>query len=383
MATESTAATLSEVFTPALVLDYDRMKANIQTMVERTDPLPLRPHLKTCKSLDVAREIMGNRREGITVSTLKEAEYFFEGGYNDILYGVGMSPGKVARAAALVREGAVMRFLVDDVSNAVALGQAAQSEGITLDLLIELDTDGHRSGLVPGDPQVLTLGTQIDREPALRLMGVLTHAGESYTLNDPASLEAMAEQERAGAVLAADRLRSADLPCEIVSVGSTPTALSGTTREGLTEIRAGVYVFQDLVQANIGVCRPEDIVLSVVTTVIGHKKDRGWLLVDAGGLALSKDRGTANQPVDYGYGLATQLDQREIRPRLQVRDVNQEHGILASIEGPIDWEAYPIGSRLRILPNHACMTAAAYEAYHVVRTGNTRIEAVWPRINGW
>jgi D-serine deaminase-like pyridoxal phosphate-dependent protein len=103
----------------------------------------------------------------------------------------------------------------------------------------------------------------------------MTHAGSSYDLNTPQALEAMAEQERSLCVLAATRLRAASLPCPVVSVGSTPTALSATQLEGVTEVRAGVYVMFDLVMANVGVCSPDHIALSILTTVIGHQADKG------------------------------------------------------------------------------------------------------------
>src|SRR2546427_2151471 len=110
----------------------------------------------------------------------------------------------------------------------------------------------------------------------MRLGGVLTHAGSSYELDTPEALQALAERERAGCVQAAEALRAAGLPCPVVSVGSTPTALAASRLGGVTEARAGVYVFFALVMRNIGVCPPEDVALSVLATVIGHQADKGW-----------------------------------------------------------------------------------------------------------
>ena len=171
------------------------------------------------------------------------------------------------------------------------------------------------------------------------------------------------------------------MPCPGVSVGSTPTALSAQSLDGVTELRAGVYVFQDLFQAGLGVCGLDDIALSVLTTVIGHKRSYRRLLVDAGGLALSKDRGTAEQPVDCAYGLVARAGDGAVIPGLRVDACSQEHGVIELPES-LDFETFPIGSRLRILPNHACMTAAAHERYHVV-DGDDRVAAVWPRCNFW
>src|SRR5205807_10645386 len=141
-------------------------------------------------------------------------------------------------------------------------------------------------------------------------------------------LAAMAEQERAGCVLAAERLRKDGCACPVVSVGSTPTALNAAALQGVTEVRAGVYVFFDLVMANVGVCALDDIALSVLTTVIGHQEDKSWVIVDAGWMAMSRDRGTSKQSRDFGYGLPCTLDGTPLDGYLMI-GANQEHGILA------------------------------------------------------
>ena len=131
----------------------------------------------------------------------------------------------------------------------------------------------------------------------------MTHAGSSYALDAQDALQKMAEQERSLCVRTAQRLRAAGLPCPVVSVGSTPTALSATQLAGVTEVRAGVYVFFDVVMANVGGCTLNDVALSVLTTVIGHQADKGWAIVNAGWMAMSRDRGTQQQMHDdYGYG---------------------------------------------------------------------------------
>lgn len=138
----------------------------------------------------------------------------------------------------------------------------------------------------------------------------------------------------------------------------------------------------DLFQAGIGSCTIDDIALSVLTTVIGHQRDKGWIITDAGWMALSRDRGTARQAVDQGYGVACDGSGQPY-PDLIVRDANQEHGILALRPGSTaTLPDLPVGARLRILPNHACATGAQHDRYHVI-TGQTLTGAVWPRINGW
>ena len=198
----------------------------------------------------------------------------------------------------------------------------------------------------------------------------------------------MAEQERAGCVRAAQRLRDAGLPCPVVSVGSTPTALSATGLSGVTEVRAGVYAFMDLVMANVGVCTHDDIALSVLATVIGHQAEKGWALVDAGWMAMSRDRGTQDQACDYGYGQVCNLDGQAL-PGWVVEGANQEHGIVAfdarlpgAGSAPADIRtALPVGTRLRVLPNHACATAAQFGSYHALQADGSLAD--WPRWNHW
>ena len=160
------------------------------------------------------------------------------------------------------------------------------------------------------------------------------------------------------------------MPCLQVSVGSTPTALCAKDLSGVTELRAGVYVFMDLFQSGLGVCDHSDIALSVVTRVISHKTSHKRLIVDAGGLALSKDRSTASQNVDCGYGVVCDAAGKPI-PGLMVNGANQEHGI---IELPEQYALsdFPVGTVFRVLPNHSCMTAAAYNTYSVTHDKRSR-----------
>jgi len=210
----------------------------------------------------------------------------------------------------------------------------------------------------------------------------MTHAGSSYDCRTPAALRAMAEQERAAIVQAAQRLRAAGFPCPVVSVGSTPTALFAQHLDGVTELRAGVYVFFDLVMAGIGVCAVDDIALSVLATVIGHQREKGWTLLDAGWMAMSRDRGTAGQAVDQGYGLVCDLAGRPLADCILV-GANQEHGILARRPGSVvDTPELQVGQQVRILPNHACSTAAQYGAYQVVGADGA-VTATWQRFSGW
>lgn len=375
---------LTDIATPALILDRHRLQANCRRMADQLSKfgIPLRPHVKTVKSADVLRAAFGRLPEAITVSTLAEAEHFFAAGIKDILYAVGIAPGKLGSVAKLMAAGAGMKIILDSAEAARATAEQGEALGVTFQVLLEIDCDGHRAGLVADDAAVVEIGRYLNESAGTALIGVMTHAGGSYDCRGAAELIAMAEQERRAVNLAAAALRQAGLPCPIVSVGSTPTALFTRDLDGITEVRAGVYLFQDLVMAGIGVCQPEDLALSVLTTVIGHRMDKGWVITNGGWMALSRDRGTAAQPVDQGYGLVANLA-GEIISGLRVEAANQEHGIIAGREGMvIDPAAYPLGTPLRILPNHACATGAQHRQYHVVDNG-TNVICQWERMDGW
>lgn len=369
--------------TPALLLDRPRMAANITRMQSRIERLGcrLRPHAKTSKCLPVVEAQFAAGASAITVSTLKEAAIFHAAGIRDILYAVALAPARIGQVLALRAEGCELSVIVDSVAAADALAHACAAARTAVPVLIEVDSDGHRSGVRPGDPLLLEIGRRLAAGGLLA--GVMTHAGSSYDLDTPQALAAMAAQERDAVLDCARVLREAGLPCERVSVGSTPTALSATDLTGVTEVRAGVYVFFDLVMAGIGVCTPDEIALSVLTTVIGHQPDRGWVIVDAGWMAMSRDRGTATQKVDHGYGMVCTPDGQPLSGYF-MRAANQEHGIVARRDGtcPTDLpQRLPIGTRLRILPNHACATAAQFDGYHVVE-GAAVIDR-WSRFGGW
>jgi D-serine deaminase-like pyridoxal phosphate-dependent protein len=272
--------------------------------------------------------------------------------------------------------------VLDSAEQAKAVAETSRQAGDAIPVLIEIDSDGHRSGLQAGDPAVIAIGRTLE-EGGAALRGVITHAGESYGASGADALAAFAERERLAAVTAAETLRKAGLPCPVVSVGSTPTAHSARDLSGVTEVRAGVYVFFDLVMAGIGVCTPDEIALSVLTTVIGHQRDRGWIMVDAGWMAMSRDRGTANQAVDQGYGVVCDIEGRMLDD-LIVTVVNQEHGIVALRPGSnASLPGLPVGTRLRILPNHACATAAQFDGYEVLPAERGASRANWARFRGW
>jgi D-serine deaminase-like pyridoxal phosphate-dependent protein len=377
------AHTLDDLPTPALILDRAVLRRNLKRMSDRLRQagVALRPHLKTAKSIQIGQMAVEGHDGRITVSTLAEARYFAEGGFNDILYGVGIIPAKLEAISEMRREGVNVRVVTDNLSVARSIADAAKG-GDTFSVFIEIDSGAGRAGLpFPELPGLLDIARVLHDAPNVELAGVMTHAGHSYHESTPDRIAAVAEQERTAIVTAAETLRAARIPCPIVSGGSTPTATWSKDFSGITKMRPGVYVFNDLDQALIGSCRHEDIALSVLASVIGHYPHRNQMLIDAGALALSKDISAQEFQPKVGYGTIVDAPLRD----MAVIECSQEHGFVGSVE-PMPYGNMPIGTRVRILPNHACITAAAYEKYYVVDSdldGGKAIVDVYDRINGW
>lgn len=359
--------TLDDLPTPALVLDLAVLRRNIammQAAVARHPGVALRPHLKTAKCREVAA-LAAPGGGPVTVSTLAEARFLADA-WPDQIYAVGITPRKLDEVAALNANGARVKVITDDAETARAI--AAHPGAI--EALVEVDVGEHRGGVAPARAREVALAL------GARCAGVLTHAGHSYAGRGAAEMAAIAEAERAGIVAAAEALREAGMPPRIVSLGSSPTAIHARHLDGVTEIRAGVYMFGDLFQEQIGTHPEGDIAVSVLASVIGRRPDQRALLLDAGALALSKDRSTAAAPRDDGFGLVLDLDGARSFGHATVQRAYQEHGVAAPLPD------MPVGARLRVAPNHSCLTAAAFACYHVV-DGSREVIATWDRVNGW
>ena len=374
---------LAGLVTPCLLLDQDKLDTNARRMRERCDDLGvrLRPHLKTAKSIEVAEIAKPGERACITVSTLIEADHFATHGFDDILYAVTITPNKFYRAADIIRRThARLIVAVDSLEMATALSDFAATTGVDFHVAIEIDCGEHRSGLPADSPEIARIATLLEAGTATRCVGVMSHAGHSYATEDVAEIARLAERERLAAVTAADIARTAGATVDLVSVGSTPTALFATHLDGVTDVRCGIYMFWDLAQYSRRICALEDLALSVLATVVGHNRQSGAVILDAGALALSKDVSANTFLADAGFGYVCDAETTERLGTLSVAAVHQEHATV-----PIDslawFERLPIGSMVRVLPNHACLTAAGHDHYSVISDNN--IVASWPRINGW
>jgi len=369
---------LRTVPTPAAVIDLERLKQNTRKMAARAHRLgvQLRPHVKTHKCVEAAQLQAEGHFGGLAVSTLAEADFFGQRGFDDITFAVPLAPGRAPLAAQVAARLRQLNLVVDHPTAVDAIGEEARRRGQTLSLLIKVDCGYHRAGLLPDDPNLVRLAQQIHSHTHLNLLGVLAHGGHSYECVGVQAIRVVAEQERNMAVNAAAHLRNANLPCPTVSVGSTPTMAVVEDLTGITEIRPGNYALFDHFQADIGSCTPEDIALSVISEVIGVYPERSTLLLDAGALALSKDPGATHVGKTPGFGRLCTLDGHPLEG-LTLTDLSQEHG---KVKGS-DVSRFTIGDRLRILPHHSCLVTALHETLYVEQEG--AIVDTWQPVRGW
>ncbi len=331
-----------------------------------------RPHVKTHKTIEGARLQHGGGWGPITVSTLAEAELFAKHGFRDITYAVPIAPDKLPRAAALAQRLERLNVLIDSEAALRAIEEFHRAHDTTFDVFLKVDCGYHRAGVDPADPDSARLAMAIAESPAVHFQGLLTHAGHSYHARDLEELRRIAAEE-ATCLTRFRALLGEELGEVTRSVGSTPTLSVIDDFSGADEVRPGNYVFYDAFQAAIGACTMEDVAVSVLATVIGSYPERRTAIVDAGALALSKDLGPDHLDPHFGYGVVCDLALQPIAARLVA--VSQEHG-------KIETTAHlPVGARLRIVPNHSCLTAAMYDQYHVIEDG--RVVGGWRPARGW
>lgn len=352
--------------TPALIVDADRLEANIADMAAfaALHQIKLRPHAKAHKIPRIALRQLAAGARGITVAKLGEAEVMAKAGIKDILLAypvVGQQ--KLERLINLARQ-VRLSTTVDNLAQAARLGQAFHAAGMKIEVLVEIDTGLKRCGLDP-DTDVGEFIEALRKLPGLYCTGLLTHAGHVYAAGNWEEAQAIGRCE--GEVMArlAKKLEKQEIAITEVSVGSTPTAKIAGAVPGVTEIRPGNYVFYDAMQVGLGVVEPEQCALTVLTTVVScPAPDRK--VIDAGSKTLALDRGAHGNNLVQGYGLI--LDY----PAWRLTRLSEEHGVLEAkgvAGGP------RLGQKLRLLPNHACPVMNLAHKVYVERAG--KIVNVW------
>ena len=372
---------LQTLKTPSLLLDAGRVKQNAARMSERIKSLGarLRPHVKTHKCVEVARlQTEGQAWNGITVSTLAEARAFAAHGFTDILYAVPIEPGKFAEAIEISRSCERLGLITDDAEIPQLLNEAARAEHVKLDLHLKIDCGYHRCGVQPNSPDSFEIPRRIAGSSNLRFAGILTHAGHSYYARSPEELLEIACQERDVMVEFAETLRAADIEVPTTSIGSTPTITKVDHLDRITEVRPGNYIFFDAFQATLGSCSFDDCALTVLASVVHRDRVRRKIVIDAGAIALSKDRGAVEFDTACGYGRVLDLEGNEMDLRLE--SLSQEHGLF-TVNDEETFNRLKVGARVRVLENHSCLTAAQHSHFNILE--GDRIVDKWMIHRGW
>ena len=374
---------LNELNTPTLILDKNLLEKNCYKARKKCSELKtiLRPHVKTPKSIEVAKIALGKNIGPITVSTLEEAEYFASSGFKDITYAVCIIPSKLKRLDYIqLKYSCIIRMVIDSVFVAKEIVNYSKLHNTKFEILIEIDCGEGRSGLNYQDEKIREISKIFDLHLDTKLLGVLAHAGHSYSTKNKDEIISISNIERKEALASLKNFVNYESQYPIISIGSTPTIFYAQNFERITEVRAGIYMFWDLAQASRGICRVEDIALTVLASVIGHNQKKGKLLIDAGALALSKDISANKFMPEAGYGLVCDPHSAIPYDGLNISEVHQEHGSI-NIDNKYWFDKLPIGSLIRIFPNHACLTCAAYSEYNILEKGS--IVDNWSRTNGW
>ncbi len=372
--------TFDGIKTPGLILDVERVQQNAERMsgVALRNNVRLRPHIKTHKCAEVARIQTVGHDGAITVSTLAEARAFAKRAFSDITYAVPIERGKFADAIEILQSGVKLNLLTDDAATVKLLDEACGKHSVMFDVFVKIDCGTHRVGVEPHTPEAIEIPRLISDSKNLNFAGILTHAGHSYDVRTKEEILEVARHERDVMVELAERLRGQSIEVPTVSIGSTPTMSLIDDLTGIDEIRPGNYIFYDNFQATLGSCSFEDTALTVLAAVVHKDNTRRKLVVDAGGIALSKDRGPVGHDPLCGYGRV--LDLEGIDTGMRVTGVSQEHGEIMADDSPM-FEKLKVGERIRILANHSCMTAAQHTHYNVIENG--KIVDRWEINRGW
>ncbi len=343
--------------TPALLVDLDVMERNLEEMagLVRATGVRLRPHTKTHKSPEIALRQLASGAEGITVAKLGEAEVMADAGITDILVAYPIvGEAKLRRLRALMERADVLLAL-DGVEVAEGLGSMGRDLGRSVPVLVEVDTGLHRLGRPPGRPSA-DLVADVARVPGVEVVGLLTHAGHAYRARTPAELLAIAEREALDLLETADACAKDGIELREISVGSTPTARLAARVEGVTEIRPGTYVFNDVQQMRVGVSTEATCAARVLVTVVSRPSAERFV-VDGGTKSFTSD-GSSDPPFPGRGVVVGEHD-------LVIDFMNEEHGVghVRGADGP------QVGDRLEVIPLHACSCVNMFDVAFGTRAG--------------
>lgn len=368
------ATSINEIETPAVLLDRERVAQNIRQMQKLADAhgVQVRPHIKTHKSPEIGRMQLAAGASGITAAKVDEALVFIEAGFRSVTLAYPLvTAEKLDRLFAAARAAQVdLRLIVDSKPGVEAISAAARRYELAPAIFIKIDVGLHRCGLLEDDPRLVELAQQVAGDTALRLVGILSHPGQAYGAPTVVEVRQIAQQEREIMARVRQRLARQGIELAEVSVGSTPTLLATEDFSGITEIRPGNYAFMDRTPLRFNLIGPERIALTVLATVVSRNAE--YAIVDAGSKVLSSDRGAHGMAGMEGFGLAYPVDAfQQPEQEMIIAKLSEEHGIVQHHGRPL-----PVGSKVRIVPNHSCVAANLSDSYVVVE--GDRVVDRWP-----
>jgi D-serine deaminase-like pyridoxal phosphate-dependent protein len=373
---------IDELLTPALLLDVDILERNLAKMQKKVTALGslLRPHIKTHKCIEIARMQRERGAKGITVSTFYEAQEFAKAGFDDITWAFPIPLVYTAPAIELARK-ITFRVAVDSNEAIVSLEKACKALGTTMHVWLKVDCGYHRAGVDPSSQFAEDLVRMLIKSRDLHFDGILSHSGHAYYGTTHEEILKVANQERDVMLDIAARMRNSGYKIPGISIGSTPAMSVIENLDGITEVRPGNYCFYDKTMIDLGICAPEDCAVSVLASVISHQRNASHFVIDAGALALSKDTGVSPPKGNGAMGiLFADIKSLQVRQHPIVKTLSQEHGkIFARDPHEIEGE-FVVGSKLRILENHSCLTVAHFDEFHVVR--GTEVIDRWKILRG-
>jgi D-serine deaminase-like pyridoxal phosphate-dependent protein len=357
---------ISELETPAVIVDLDIMDRNLARMADycREHKLLLRPHTKTHKIPELAKRQIASGATGITVAKIGEAEVMLEAGITDMLIAYPIvGPKKTTRLAQLA-ERARIAVSLDSEEVARGISEAATRAGTEIGVLLEMDVGFERCGL-NAEADVVALARKIADLRGLEFRGLMFFPGQFGVAPDERA--AMRTQVNDFLKRTLDTLSDADLPASVVSGGSTPTAYEGGLFFGVNEVRPGTYIFNDRNTVAVSACTPDDCALSVLVTVVSSAVS-GHAVIDGGSKTFSYDRFQGGD--GRGFGIVKE------DPAAEIEKFSEEHG---HVNIQRSERRYRIGDRLSIIPNHVCTTVNMHDEIYGVR--GERVEETW-RVEG-
>jgi len=353
---------ISELDTPALVVDLDVMERNLSRMAEycREHGLRLRPHTKTHKIPELARKQIESGAAGITVAKLDEAEVMIDAGLDDLLIAYPIvGPTKTRRLASLA-ERAKTTVSLDSADAARGISQALAERGTDVNILVELDVGFRRCG-VANETEALRLAQTVSSLPGLNFGGLMFFPGHFGV--EPEQRKTLRAQVNELLDRCLETFARAGVPLTTISGGSTPSRYESDLFHGVNETRPGTYIFNDRNTAGVSAASLDDCALSVLVTIVSTSVS-GHGAIDGGSKTFSSDRYQAAD--GRGFGLVKD------DPAIEIERLSEEHGHLNLGRSE---RRYHVGDRLTIIPNHVCSTVNMHDEIYGVR--GERVETIW------